>query len=66
MNEIPFFGTYRTQSYALKWSFVGGGAFYAQEQGSDTFFQVTQRVAGSIVLSSRTAIFPMIDELMFK
>jgi hypothetical protein len=27
----------------------------------DTFFQVTQRVAGSIALSSRTAIFPMID-----
>jgi hypothetical protein len=31
-----------------------------------TFFQVTQRVAGSIASSSRTAIFPMIDEFMFK
>jgi hypothetical protein len=30
------------------------------------FFQVTQRVVGSIALSSQTAIFPMIDELMFK
>jgi hypothetical protein len=32
------------------------------------FFQVTQRVAASIAIasSSRTAIFPMINELMFK
>jgi hypothetical protein len=34
------------------------GAFYAKEQESDTFFQVTQRDSGSIASSPWSAIFP--------
>jgi hypothetical protein len=36
------------------------------QKGNKQAINIIQRIAGSIASSSRTAIFPMINELMFK